>query len=338
MPGEDTSARKMQHIKIALQPDLSQFQSISTGLEKIQLNYNALPEIDLSEVSIETTFLGKKFSAPLYVSGMTGGCKPAEKINKDIARACEELGLGMGVGSQRAMLEDPSLTETYVVRDVAPSIFLAGNLGAVQLKNYSLERIEEMINSIKADALAIHLNPAQEAVQPEGTTNFSNILSLIDKASRKLSKPVYVKEVGNGISREVAEKLSKTNIQALDVGGAGGTSWTRIDYLRNKKNKFGPFAEFGIPTKDSLEQVREVFSKPIIATGGIRTGLDVVKCLSLGASLCGMAFPVLKAQDKAGFEGVKEFLEKTMTEIKIGLFLVGAKNISELRKLKPINY
>ncbi|MDO8627409.1 MAG: alpha-hydroxy-acid oxidizing protein, partial [Candidatus Diapherotrites archaeon] len=227
-------------------------------------------------------------------------------------------------------------TYSYQVKDVAPKVFLFGNLGAVQLKNYSVAQIEKMLSDIKADGLAIHLNPAQEAVQPEGTTQFSGVYKLIDKVSKELSKPVYVKEVGHGISATVAEQLAKTKISALDVNGAGGTSWAKIEYLRKTKHKAGPYEEFGIPTADAIQQCRKVFPRTLIATGGIKNGFDVVKSLVLGADVCGMAYPILVAQDKGGAQGVKEFLEKTADEIRTGLFLLGAKNISELKKLKPL--
>ena len=321
--------RKTDHLEIALKKDVN-FKCKTNGLENVDLNYACLPEINRDEVNTETVFMGKKLRAPLMVSAITGGTIKAEKINRDIAQACEAAGVAFGLGSQRAMLEKPGLARTYQVRGVAPSILLFGNIGAVQLKEYSVQEIEDMLDTVKADVLAIHCNAAQEAIQPEGTVDFSGCLDFIDKVSRHLSKPVIIKEVGAGVSKEVAEKISRTNVAAIDVAGAGGTSWTGIEYLRHKKRD-GAFWDFGIPTAESIQEVRQVFSGPIIASGGIRTGLDCVKAMSLGASLCGMALPVLKAQAKGGSLGVKKFLQQTIEEIRTAMFLIGVKTIDQIK-------
>lgn len=335
-----TKKRKADHIKIALTQDVS-FSKKTTGFEDVgfegvELNYNALPEIDKKEVELGTEFLGKAFSAPIMAASMTGGIREAEGINKEIAKACEDLHLGMGLGSQRAMIENPALTKTYKVREVAPTIFLAGNIGVVQAKGYSAEKMTDALEKIGADALCIHINAAQEAVQAEGTTDFRNGIETIDRLSRELSHPVIVKEVGHGISKEVAKELAKTKIKAIDVGGAGGTSWVRIDSLRSEKTKkLGEvYSEFGIPTTASIIETRSVFNGKIIATGGVRNGLDIVKAIVLGADLCGIALPVLRAQQEGGTAGVKKYFEQIIEEIKTGMFLVGAKNIAELKHKK----
>ncbi|MEM4662967.1 MAG: type 2 isopentenyl-diphosphate Delta-isomerase [Candidatus Diapherotrites archaeon] len=320
--------RKREHLEIALKQDVS-FRRKTTWLEKVMLEYSALPEIDLDDVNLETEFLGKKLKAPLMVSGMVGGIEEAKQINKDIAKACESLGIAFGVGSQRAMLENPNLKHTYYVRDVAPTILVAGNIGATQLKNYSVEQIESALEAIGADALAVHINAAQEAIQPDGTPNFRSCLKSIDEISKRLKKPVYVKEVGHGISFEVAQKLAKTRIKAIDVQGAGGTSWTAIEYLRSK-NYFGePFWDFGIPTATSIVECRKAFKGPIIGSGGVRSGVDAVKCFVLGANIAGIALPVLKAQNQGGYKGVENYLKKIIDEIRVALFLMGAKSPSE---------
>jgi len=319
-----TKERKLEHLRSALAEDV-QFHKKTTWLEKVLLEYKALPEIDLSDVNLKTEFLGKMLNAPLIVSGMVGGIEEAKKINKDIAQACESLGIGMGVGSQRAMLENKNLTSTYYVRDVAPNIFLAGNIGVTQLKEYSLEQIEDALEAIGADALAVHINAAQEAMQPDGTPMFKGCLKWIDFISKKLSKPVYIKEVGHGISYAVARELSKTKIRAIDVQGAGGTSWTAIESLRSNKTFGDTFWDFGIPTASSIVECRKAFKGPIIASGGIRSGLDAVKGFVLGANLVGIALPVLKAQQKAGVKGVEQYLQKIIDEMRIALFLIGAK-------------
>ncbi|MBI2597739.1 MAG: type 2 isopentenyl-diphosphate Delta-isomerase [Candidatus Diapherotrites archaeon] len=333
-----TKKRKGEHLKIVLNKKVA-FKEKTTGLEdvsfkEIELLYTAIPRVDKKKIDLRTAFFSKKFSAPLMVSGMTGGVAEAKKINKDIAKACEELGLGMGVGSQRAMIENPLLTETYFVRDVAPKIFIAGNIGAAQLEEYSCKQIQKAIDDIGADALAIHLNAAQEAVQKEGDTNFSNTYSLVKKTVKEIKKPVYVKEVGNGITFEVAKLLAKTGIKAIDVQGAGGTTWVGVESFRGNKDLGETFWDIGIPTTVSVMETRKAFNGPIIASGGIRTGLDVVKCIILGADLASMAYPVLKAQNKGGASGVKNFLEKIIEEARTAMFLVGAKNIKELKKKK----
>lgn len=338
MPSNQTKQRKSQHIKIVLAKKVA-FREKTTGLEdipfkEIELMYTALPQADKKEIDFSTKFLGKKFFAPIMVSGMTGGTKEATKINQDIAQACQNLGLGMGVGSQRAMVENHALTQTYYVRDEAPDIFLAGNIGAAQLEEYSISQIQKAVDDIRADALAIHLNAAQEAVQKEGDTNFSNTLSLIKKTVSQIKQPVYVKEVGNGITFEAAKLLSKTGIKAIDVQGAGGTTWIGVESYRGNKELGETFWDIGIPTTISVMEARKAFKGPIVASGGIRTGLDVVKSIMLGADMASMAYPVLKAQHAAGAIGVEKYLEKIIEEIRTAMFLVGAKNIKELKKKK----
>jgi len=334
MAGE-TENRKADHLQIALAEDV-QFKGKTTGFEKVgfkgvDLEYTALPEIDKKDVSFGTVFLGKRFTAPLMVEAITGGVKEAKKINKDIATACEALGIGMGLGSQRAMIEFPELKDTYFVRDVAPSIFLAGNIGVTELGKCSLEEIEKALEEVKADALAIHINAAQAALQPEKETNFRGRLKEIEKLVQGLKKPVYVKEVGHGIGLETAKQLAETGIKAIDVGGAGGTSWTAIDSKRGNKELGETFWDIGIGTAESLRQCRKVFEGKLIASGGIRTGLDCAKAIALGADLCGIALPVLKAQQKEGSQGVKKLLEKVIEELRIAMFLAGAKNLEELK-------
>jgi len=329
MPGEQTTSRKLEHIKIVLEKNTT-FKQKVTGFHEVELIYKTLPEMDLSEVDTTINFLGKKFNAPLIVSGMTGGVKEAESINRDIAAGCEEIGIGFGVGSQRAMIENPSLKSTYQVREVAPSILVAGNIGASQLKNYGVAKIQEMLDAIGADCLAIHTNAAQEAVQDHGTPQFKGVLDQIRKFNSELNVPVYVKEVGNGLSKESAFELSKTGIPALDVGGSGGTSWTGIEYIR-AQNAESVYWDFGIPTSLSILEAKSAFNREIIATGGIRNGLEVVKALVLGASLAGIAAPIIRAQHREGQKGVVKTLEKLIHDIRIGMFLLGARNVDDLR-------
>lgn len=333
-----TENRKLDHIRIALNENV-EFKEKRTGLEDIafkdiELDYKTMPELDQKEIDTRTEFFGKKFSAPIMVAAITGGVLEAEKINKDIAAACEELGIGMGLGSQRAMLENPTTTESYFVRDVAPNIFLAGNIGIVQAKKYSGKQLDKALDDIKADALALHTNAAQEALQPEGTVDFSGAFETVKRLRKELKHSFFVKEVGAGISREIAEKLQKLKVEAIDVGGAGGTSWTGIDSLRGNNEIGETYWDFGIPTAVSIIECRKVFRGKIIATGGIRNGLDVAKAIVLGADLCGIALPVLRAQAFGGKDAAKNYLEKVIKELKIAMFLVGAKNIKELKKKK----
>ncbi len=326
-----TGKRKTEHLDICLKEEV-QFRQKTTGLEWIDLNYESLPEISLNEVDLSTRFLGKNFSAPLMVSAMTGGTPKAKKINRDIAIACQRLGIGMGVGSQRAMLEDPALRETYYVRDIAPEIFLAGNIGVSQLKEYSPRQIAWALDEIGADALCVHVNAVQEAMQFEGDTDFRGGISAIKKLALLRKKPVIVKEVGHGISGTVARKLAKTGIKAIDVQGAGGTSWAGIDSLRGKSELGAVFWDFGVPTAVSIVECRNAFNGKIIGSGGIRTGIDVAKALLLGADLCGIALPVLKAQVKGGSKGVEKYLRQIIEETRLAFYLTGAKNIKDLKK------
>ncbi len=337
-----TKNRKAEHLRIAVEKGV-QFKEKKTGLEKISfknvdLKYNALPELDKKEVKLATRFFGKKLKAPLLVEAITGGVKEAKKINKDIAKACQEVGVGMCLGSQRAMLETPALKETYIVRGVAPTIFLAGNIGITELGKYSAKEIENAQRAVGADALAVHINAAQAAMQPEAETNFKNRLKELGKVVKQLKKSVYVKEVGHGIGLETAKALAKTGIKAIDVAGAGGTSWIAVDSLRGKKSLGETFWDFGIPTAESIIQCRKAFKGKIIASGGIRSGLDCAKAIALGADLCGIALPVLKAQQKAGSSGVKGYLEKIIDELRTAMFLVGAKNLQQLKKKAIVKY
>jgi isopentenyl-diphosphate delta-isomerase len=330
--------RKKDHLELCASKDVS-FKQKTTLFECVELNYKALPEVNLNKVNLETNFLGKKFSFPFLVSAITGGTQASRKVNEEIAIACQETGIGMGLGSMRAMLKHPSLTETYYIRDKAPDIFLAGNIGAVQLQEYKIEEIESALQAIEANALAVHINAAQESIQPEGDTNFEGCIAKITELADKLSIPVYVKEVGHGISYEVALALKETKIKAIDVQGAGGTSWTRVDALRHQKSFGLIFSEFGIPTAASLIETKQALhgtGKKIIASGGIRTGIDAAKAIVLGADMIGNALPILKTQQKKGAKGIVDYLNLLKKEMDITSFLLGCENIHELQKEKPI--
>lgn len=324
------SQRKDEHIRICLEKDVT--FSKAAGFEKYDFEHNALPELSLSRVDTSTTFLGKRFRYPFFIEALTGGFPKAERINKNLAQAAEIFGIGMGVGSQRAMLTDPQLAYTYQVRDVAPTMFLLGNIGATQLGNLAVEKIASLIESIGADGLAIHLNPAQELCQPEGDTDWRRVLANIRRICEEVSFPVIVKETGCGITGEIAKRLELAGVACVDVAGAGGTSFTKVEYYRSSQES-QMFFEWGIPTAEALRQCWQAVSIPLIASGGIRTGLACAKALAMGASLTGFALPLLKPAMKS-HDAVLEKLASLGEELQKTMLLVGAKNLDDLRATK----
>ena len=334
-----TSSRKADHIRINLAEDVRSGRS--TGLEDYAFPHQALPELALEEVRLDQTLFGKKISAPLLISSMTGGTSQAGEINQVLAEAAQEAGIPLGVGSQRAALEDPSLEGSFQVRKQAPDILLFANLGAVQL-NYGLTAADcqRAVDMIEADALILHLNPLQEAVMAEGNTNFSGLIEKIAEVCRTLPVPVIAKEVGWGISGQTAKILVEAGISALDVAGAGGTSWTEVEMHRAQdqvqRQVASSFVNWGIPTADSLQIVREsVPGLPLFASGGIRNGVDIAKTISLGASLAGMAGPFLKAAAQSP-EAVLQVIGRTIREIQISMFACGAKDLVALGDIELI--
>ncbi len=330
-----TEKRKEEHIKICLEKDVDMH---ATGFDDVFLSHQALPDITYDDVDLTTDFFGKKLKAPILIEAMTGGTKIAEKINKNLAWAAEQAGIAMGLGSQRAALEDPSLESTYQVRDVAPNIFLIGNIGFAQLKKYEKEKITRVIDMVDADALAVHLNILQELVQPEGDQQSLHItqdtIEKIRFVTKELSKPVIAKEAGCGISREAAIKLEKTGMSAIDVAGFGGTSWPLVESYRSDTSIGKTFAGWGIPTVVSLVECCKSVKMPVIASGGVRSGIDMIKSLALGALLCGAALPFLRPATESK-EKVLEKIEQFIQELKIAMVLVNAKTIDDLRR-KPV--
>jgi isopentenyl-diphosphate delta-isomerase len=322
-----TQKRKSDHLNICLSQDVESGRT--NGFEEFELAHNALPELDFSEVDTSTVFLGKKFSVPIIIEAMTGGSPEAGRINKNLARAAQELGIGMGLGSQRAMLEDPSLSATFRVRDVAPTIFIAGNIGASHIQGMDASRLNEAIEQIGADALAIHLNAGQEIAQFSGHDRWRGVFEAIRRMRPSIKRPVIVKEVGCGISGDVAARLSRTGVNAIDVAGVGGTSWIKVDSLITGK-KLDNFFGWGIQTARCVEQCARSVKMPIIASGGIRNGIEVAKSIALGASLAGMALPLLGPATRSP-EAVREVLEKVIMELKVSMFLTGSKNLGDLR-------
>ncbi len=303
----------------------------TNGFERYEFVHNALPEVDVDEIDVSQLFLGRTFKLPLFIESMTGGFPGIEKVNRNLALAAERLGIGMGVGSQRVAVENPDVAYTFQVREQAPSAFLIGNFGGAQLLKYPLEYVKKAKEMIQADGMAIHLNPAQEIVQPEGDREWKGIEEKIRELCATADFPVIVKEVGNGISGAAAKRLEKAGVSAIDVAGAGGTSWVKVEHYRGAAAA-GPFFEWGIPTAECVVQCAAAVKIPLIASGGMRTGMDVAKALALGATLAGFASPFLKpATDSA--EAVVQKAEDIIRELKTVMFLTGARTVQELRKV-----
>jgi len=338
-----TEERKNDHLEICLKEDV-QAKRITTGFEELHLVHKALPEINLKEINLSTRVFNHRFSAPIIVESMTGGTPKTTKINAAIARAVEELGLGMGVGSQRAALEKPEVEGTFnVVRKEAPEAFIIANLGAPQLtKGYGVKEAKKAVEMLEADALAIHLNPLQEAIQPEGQTSYAGVLRAIEKIVKGLDVPVIVKETGCGIAASEAKQLEAIGVSAINVAGAGGTSWAAVEYYRAKtrcdevRQRLGEtFWNWGIPTVASLIEATQTVRIPVIASGGVRSGVEVAKALALGASLAGMACPIL---DPAvhGAKEVERKLQLMVEELRNTMFLVGADSVQGLKKVPVV--
>jgi isopentenyl-diphosphate delta-isomerase len=320
--------RKLDHINICMKEKV---EAASTGFEDITLLHRTFPGLDLADISLETEFLGRKVSAPFMISGMTGGeRKLAKKINTNLARAAQEFGIPMGVGSQRAAIKDPGLEDTYsIVREEAPETFLVANLGAVQfIDDYGIEEAEKAVEMIGADALAVHFNPLQEAVQPEGDTDFSDYDAL--KELEGLKVPLIAKETGAGMAREEARRFEDLGFSAIDAGGLGGTSFSAVESFREGNRHGAAFRDWGIPTAVSTVECAGSTNLFIIASGGIRSGIDMAKAMSLGASACGVALPLLEKAIK-GPEAVLAELRRLAEELKIAMFLAGAGTVGDLK-------
>lgn len=328
------SQRKLDHLRICLEEDVA-FKSVGSGLERFRLIHQALPELALEDIDLSCHFLGRHLQAPLLISAMTGGTPSAEMVNRNLAAAAQAAGVAMGVGSQRAALASEDLVATYAVRDVAPDILLLANLGAVQLNyEYGVDECRQAVEMIQADALILHLNPLQECLQLGGNTNFRGLLQKIETVCSSLSVPVIAKEVGWGLSAQAALMLADVGISALDVAGAGGTCWAEVEKLRAGEDGLRrvaeSFSDWGIPTADSIRWAREAVPHiPIIASGGIRTGVEVVKALCLGAKVCGMAIPLLKPATVSNGQ-VLDHLEEITVEIRIAMLCSGARTLGQL--------
>lgn len=332
--------RKADHIRINLEENV-QFPQLTTGLERYHFVHQALPEMDLHDVDTRIHIFNKCVRTPILVSSMTGGTAQAQTINRNLAEAAQVRGLAMGLGSQRAGLEQDDVAATFRVRDIAPDILLLANLGAVQLNyGYTIDQCRRAVEMIEADGLILHLNPLQEVLQPEGDFNWHGLLAKIEAVCRALPVPVVAKEVGWGISPQAARRLYEAGISAIDVAGAGGTSWSQVEMHRAPTARLrrlaAAFADWGIPTAESLQGVCRVRAemglpdRPIFASGGIRTGQDIAKCVALGADLVGLASPFLKRAVESA-EAVVEEMEVLEAEVRIAMFCSGAGDIAGLR-------
>ncbi len=326
-------SRKSDHIRINLEEDVR--SALTTGLERYHFVHQALPELNYAEIDLSQPLFGKTLRAPLLISSMTGGTAQAAEINRRLALAAQHSGVAMGLGSLRAAIEKPELAGTFQVRRYAPDILLFANLGAVQLNYaYTLEHCQRAVEMITADALILHLNPLQEALQPEGDTRFAGLLRKIEAVCKGLSVPVVAKEVGWGISEKTARQLAEVGVSAIDVAGAGGTSWSQVEMFRirdeHRARVAAAFRNWGIPTAESIWEARRGAPGVIVfASGGLRDGIDIAKCIALGAKVGGMAGPFLKAAAQSEEETVRT-VEEICQEIQVCMFAAGAGSLQAL--------
>ncbi|MDZ8221535.1 type 2 isopentenyl-diphosphate Delta-isomerase [Nostoc sp. ChiVER01] len=330
-----TQNRKADHIRICLEEDVQSHQ-ITNGLERYRFTHSCLPELNHNDIDISTTFLGKHLNAPLLISSMTGGTEQAAMINQRLAQVAQHYKIAMGVGSQRVAVEKPQVADTFAVRKYAPDVLLFANLGAVQLNyKYGLDECLRVVDILEADALILHINPLQECIQPKGDTNFRGLLDKISELCIKMPVPVIAKEVGNGISAAIAQKLLASGVAAIDVAGAGGTSWAKVESERAEnplQRRLGTtFADWGLPTAECITTIRAIAPNvPLIASGGLRHGLDVAVAIALGADIAGLAMPFLQAAATSE-KAVAELVEVLIAEITTVLFCTGNATLFQLK-------
>lgn len=327
------SKRKNDHLDLAARGKVG-FRDKTTLLECVELVHDAMPELHLDEIDLGVRLLGRKLRAPLILAGMTGGTERARDINRELASIAEERGYGFGLGSQRPMLKDAGTSDTFRVRDVAPSVLLLGNVGAVQAAALPTERVAELVSAVGADAICVHLNPAMEVVQSEGDRDFRGVEATYRRLSSELGCPVIAKETGCGLSASVARRLWAAGVRDVDVSGAGGTSWVGVETERAEAEDrpLGQaFWDWGIPTAASLLSVEPLGFRTVIATGGVATGLDAARALALGAHAVGIARPVLQALEQGGRGGALALLRGIERELRTALLLMGARDVAAAR-------
>jgi isopentenyl-diphosphate delta-isomerase len=334
---ESISDRKRSHLDLCA-AEAVEFVGKTTLLEEVDLVHDALPELAVDEVDVAATLLGKRLRAPLLITGMTGGTEEAAAINRELAQVAEEHGIAFGLGSQRAMQRAPALRHTFEVRAYAPTALVLANLGLVQATALGTAEVERLVRAVGADALCLHLNPAQELIQPGGDRDFRGGLAAITRLVRELPVPVVVKETGCGLSRRVGERLVQAGVRTVDVSGAGGTSWVKVEALRaaEAERELGAtFADWGIPTAAALLGLRGL-GLDVIASGGVRTGLDVAKVLALGAGVAGVALPVFRAYREGGRTAAGEFIARLVAGLRTAMVLTGSRSIEVLGRTQVV--
>jgi isopentenyl-diphosphate delta-isomerase len=333
--GPGTAVRKSDHIRINLQADVAA-KGVSSGFEEYRFLHQALPEIDLDRVDPSAEVFGRHLAAPLLISSMTGGTEEARRINQRLATVAQAAGLAMGLGSGRVLLERPEVRRTFDVRPLAPDVLLLANLGAVQLnRGVTVDACRRLVAALRADALALHLNPLQEALQPEGEGCFGGLLGHIERLCERLEVPVVVKEVGWGIAPDTVRRLLDAGVAAIDVAGAGGTSWSEVERHRIadpvRARVAAAFAGWGIPTAEALRLARQTAAgAPVFASGGVRDGIDIAKAVALGADLVGVAGPFLRAAAE-GERAAADLASELIEVLRVTMFCVGAPTIADLR-------
>lgn len=328
---DDISQRKVDHLDLCAEDEV-EYRHKTTLLEDVELLHDSLPELSLDDLDSSAEVFGRTLDAPLLITGMTGGAERAREINRTLASVAEQLGLAFGVGSQRAILRDKALVDTYVVRDVAPNIALFGNIGGVQAAEMSTSEARELVDVIDADALCVHLNPGQELIQPEGDRDFRGVVDAIARLNDDLGVPVIVKETGCGLSLRTLERLAATGVQWVDTSGAGGTTWIGVEALRapaEQKSVGELFWEWGVPTAPSIVWAARRFN--VIGSGGLRTGLDAARAIALGASIAGMALPWLRAAHDGGEQAALDFGRRTIHALHTAMLLTGSRTTRDLQ-------
>jgi isopentenyl-diphosphate delta-isomerase len=325
--------RKRRHIDVCL-TEAVDYQTVTTGLERYQLPYNALTQTDLASIELATDFLGTRLRAPVLIGPMTGGAELSGTINHNLAAAAQQLGIGMMLGSQRIMLDNVSASTTFRVRDVAPDVLLIGNIGLSQLTAQAVPALVESLDYVGANALAVHTNPLQESMQHQGDTDFSGSMARLRDIAGTIGYPVILKEVGHGIGARAAAELTDFPLAAVDVAGAGGTSWARVEqFVRYGEIRYPALAEWGVPTAQALLEVRRALpGVALVASGGIRTGMDAAKALALGADVVSVARPLLAPAIESPV-AVADWLQRFIDELLICLHGCGAADLTELREV-----
>ncbi len=334
------SKRKREHLELCLSDEVS-FKNKSNGFDNYDFIHCAITEVDLNEIDFRTSFLKKTISYPFLISCMTGGTEEAESINLRLATAASELNIPIGIGSQRRSIEDGKYDNSYkIIRNRAKNVPVLGNIGAaqiVQLKDYG--SIQKLTDLVEADAMVIHLNPLQELLQKEGEHNFKGLLSSINDLKHKLDLPLFVKEVGSGISLDSAKKLLDAGVSGIDVAGAGGTSWAGVEILRNNNNKDSQFWDWGLPTSYCIRKIntlKEIHNFTLVGSGGINNAMDNAKAFALGADLTASARIILQTLDNSGTTGVINLIKNWFETLKKIMFLTGSNNLSEFKAEKII--